>query len=58
MNLDFGDFFLEDFIIANLLKPDLDTVDSRYLESKGPSKTLRDIHTSTYQIYSIEEKNI
>ena len=27
-------------------------------KSKGPSKTLRDIRTSTYQIYSIEEKNI
>ena len=26
-------------------------------KSKGPSKTLRDIRTSTYQIYSIEEKN-
>ena len=26
--------------------------------SKGPSKTLRVIHSSTYQIYSIEEKNI
>ena len=25
-------------------------------KSKGPSKTLRDIRTSTYQIYSIEEK--
>ena len=25
-------------------------------KSKGPSKTLRDIHTSTYQICSIEEK--
>ena len=27
-------------------------------KSKGPSKTLRDIRTSTYQIYSTEEKNI
>ena len=27
-------------------------------KSKGPSKTLRDIRTSTYQICSIEEKNI
>ena len=26
-------------------------------KSKGPSKTLRDIHTSTYQICSIEKKN-
>ena len=25
-------------------------------KSKGPSKTLRDIRTSTYQICSIEEK--
>ena len=25
---------------------------------KGPSKTVRDIHTSTYQICSIEEKTI
>ena len=25
-------------------------------KSKGPSKTVRDIHTSTYQICSIEEK--
>ena len=25
-------------------------------KSKGPSKTLRDIRTPTYQIYSIEEK--
>ena len=27
-------------------------------KSKGPSKTLRDIHTSTYQICSTEEKTI
>ena len=27
-------------------------------KSKGPSKTLRDIRTSTYQICSIEEKTI
>ena len=27
------------------------------LKSKGPSKTLRDIRTSTYQICSSEEKN-
>ena len=26
-------------------------------KSKGPSKTVRDIRTSTYQICSIEEKN-
>ena len=26
-------------------------------KSKGPSKTLRDIRTSTYQTFSIEEKN-
>ena len=26
-------------------------------KSKGPTKTLRDIRTSTYQICSIEEKN-
>ena len=32
------------------------TVDSRYLEVKGPSETLRDIRTSTYQIFRIEEK--
>ena len=32
------------------------TVDSRISKSKGPSKTLRDIRTSTYQICSIEEK--
>ena len=25
---------------------------------KGPSETVRDIRTSTYQIYSIEEKTI
>ena len=31
------------------------TVDSRYLELKGPSETLRDIHSSTYQIFRIEE---
>ena len=34
------------------------TVDSRYLEIEGPSKTVRDIRTSTYQICSIEEKTI
>ena len=27
-------------------------------KSKGPSKTVRDIRTSTYQICSIEEKTI
>ena len=27
-------------------------------KSKGPTKTLRDIRTSTYQICSIEEKTI
>ena len=27
-------------------------------KSKGPSKTFRDIRTSTYQICSIEEKTI
>ena len=27
-------------------------------KSKGPSKTLRDIRTATYQICGIEEKNI
>ena len=26
-------------------------------KSKGPSETLRDIRTSTYQIYRIEENN-
>ena len=34
---------------------DLNTVDSRYLELEGTSKTLRDIRTSTYQIFRIEE---
>ena len=27
-------------------------------KSKGPSKTVRDIRTSTYQICSVEEKTI
>ena len=30
-------------------------VDYRYLEVEGPSETVRDIRTSTYQICSIEE---
>ena len=34
------------------------TVDSRYLAIRGTLKTVRDIRTSTYQIYSIEEKTI
>ena len=33
------------------------TVDLVISKSKGPSKTFRDIRTSTYQISSIEEKN-
>ena len=32
------------------------TVDSRYLEVEGTSETLRDIRTTTYQIFRIEEK--
>ena len=37
--------------------PHNNTVDSRYLsKSKGPSKKLRDIRTSTYQMCSSEEK--
>ena len=45
--------------IACLSQKDLkkNTVDSRYLEI-GPSKTLRDIRTSTYQICSIEGKTV
>ena len=31
------------------------TVDSHYLEVEGPSETLRDIRTSTYQMCRIKE---
>ena len=34
------------------------TVDSRYLEVEGTSETLRDIRTSTYQNYRIEDNTI
>ena len=59
--------------IINEMLPDIHTMEICYFlkpiihsqiqstlvisKSKGPSKTLRDIRTSTYQICSIEEKN-
>ena len=44
------------FSNAVLLKPYIQST-LVISKSKGPSKTVRDIRTSTYQICSIEEKN-
>ena len=58
-----GKYSLSDsdfFYRAGLLKPTLITVQSTLgiSKSKGSSKTVRDIRTSTYQICSIEDKTI
>ena len=51
-----NDFYLFSmFCLTDSLLLIYTTVDSRYLKSKEPSETLRDIRTSIYQMCRIEE---
>ena len=47
---------MEKVLLSQIYNSFSNTVDSRYLETKGTSKKLRDIRTSTYQMCSSEEK--
>ena len=60
-----------DTVNSHQMSVEIDTLEKNYSQtvdiiqstlviskSKGPSKTVRDIRTSTYQICSIEEKTI